>query len=398
MSQEALDEKLECQECHRVFFPKTTAGKRANPQDYTKVYVGFGIGALFLVILFAVMSNTGSEPAQPPVRKPVVEAEIFTRGTHPRTQQIVNWARAVREDNHLVISTYSDMPALAAMMELDSSDSHAVIAALQTHPSTQWIRDLECTSGSLASDDHMESSTGKCVIYLVPERGNKDYRNDDRAELELEFRMENDQVKVGGWKIVRHIMRLTPDPNRKKTFVANKDIEHAKTVEISDSMGTREVMESEPGPLPHWEKADAALRAKVDEVIAGVLRSAEPDGPPIARFTLKIRSLEERKAAVPRALNAMYELYGDVNANKMKLSQLDRALRDWTGYANNFQVRDSDDPARDKKERESCVRQWFAFWWRYSSSELEDFFDMRENLDEPLEEDPSVRPKKDGKK
>ena len=86
------------------------------------------------------------------------------------------------------------------------------------------------------------------------------------------------------------------------------------------------------------------------------------------------------------------------NANKMKLSQLDRALRDWTGYANNFQVRDSGDSGRDKKERESCVRQWFGFWWRYSGSELEDFFDMRENLDEPLEEEPDKDKKKDSQR
>jgi len=387
--------KLECQECHRTFFPKTTAGKRANMQDNTKVYIGFGVGALFLVITFSLMMSGEKEPEKTE-RAPIVEADIFTVGTHPRTAQLVKWAQAIQTENHLIITTHSDLAALATMMELESSEASVVIAGLKTHPSTQWLRDLTCSSGSLASEAAMTASSGKAIVYLLPEPGNKDYVNDDRAELELSFHMEDEQVKVESWKIVRQIRRLTPDPNRKRFFTPNKDIERAKEVTITDSAGTRKVIESEPGPVPHWKEASTQLRAKVDEVIAGVLLSASPDGPPPARFTLKIRSLEERKAAVPRALNAMYELYGDVNANKMKLSQLDRALRDWTGYANNFQVRDSGDPARDKKERESCIRQWFAFWWRYSSSELEDFFDMSDNLEEPTggEEPPKDKNKK----
>ncbi|MCA8952915.1 MAG: hypothetical protein KDE27_25620 [Planctomycetes bacterium] len=392
VSEDALDEKLECQSCHRVFFPKTTAGKRANKQDYTKVYVGFGIAALLIVVTFALMSSD-TEPEVKPKPKVVDTGPQFTIGTHPRTAQVVKWAQAVRSDGQLVLDSHSDLPALATFLGIESSAPSDVFAALRTDARTQWLRDLECTSGSLLSEAMMSSATGTCVVYLVPEPGNKDYRNDDRAELNVQFRMEGDQVKVQSWEIARHIMRLTPDPNR-KTIAVNKNIKAAENVEITDSAGTRKVLESEPGPMPHWEKADAALRAKVDEVVAGVLRSVDSDGPPLARFTLKIQSLEDRKAAVPRALNAMYELYGDVNANKMKISQLDRALRDWTGYAVNFQVADSSDPAKDKKERESCVRQWFGFWWRFSESGLEDFFDMRENLEEPLESEKD----KDGNK
>ncbi|MCR9243778.1 MAG: hypothetical protein NXI31_02020 [bacterium] len=387
VSEEALDTPLECQACHRVFIPKTTAGKRVAQQDNTKVYVGFGIGALLLVITFVLMSGGNDEPVK---KKPKVKAPpplIHTVGTHPRTQTLVRWAQGFHSGTKLTISTVSDLPALAKMIEMEDADTASngdIVDALLKHKSTQWLRDIKCEAGSLSSEAAMKSATGNCTLYLVPEPGNKDYRNDDRAELDVAFRADGDSIKVTGWTIARHIRRLTPDPNR-KTIKVNKHIKKAETVKITDSAGTRDVMESEPGPVPHWEKADAVMRAKVDEVIAGVLRSADNDGPPLARFTLKIRSLEDRKAAVPRALNAMYELYGDVNANKMKLSQLDRALRDWTGFATNFQVRESGDAARDKKERESCVRQWFGFWWRFSETGLEDFFDMRENLDEPLE-------------
>lgn len=398
VAEEALDIKIECQECHRTFFPKTTAGKRAVATDNTKVYVGFGIGAVLIVITFALMSgNNDDKPKQP---KPTVAREtVYTPGTHPRTAQIVKWAQAIRSQNDLLITTHTDMAKVAPLVEAASSQTQDVIAALLKHPSTQYLRNLECNSGTLAGQADMTAASGMATLFLVPPAGSKDYEN-DRAEIELTWHIENEQVKVEGWKITRKIIRLTADPNRKGVAV-NKHIARAENVEITDSAGTRKVMESEPGPVPHWEKADAVLRAKVDEVIAGVLLSADDsrDPPiPLARYTLKIRSMEERKAAVPRALNAMFELYSDVAANKQKISQLDRALRDWTGFATNFQVADTGDAAKDKKLRESCVRQWFGFWWRYSNSGLEDFLDMRENLDEPLEGEPGFDPDKNKKK
>jgi len=86
---------------------------------------------------------------------------------------------------------------------------------------------------------------------------------------------------------------------------------------------------------------------------------------------------------VPRALNAMYELYADVNSNAMKLSQLDRALRGWTGGAYNFELMGTGDAQKDKALRESCVRQWFAHWWRYSSGDFSEFLEEKEDLDFP---------------
>lgn len=386
MSVEVLDDPLECQACHRVFIPKTTAGKRGKQQDNTKVYVGFGIGALFIVITFVLMSGGSSEPKKAPAPVQNAPRNPYTKSSHPRAQQIAAWAAAFHgpAPDRLTISQRSDLQALATMIEMPDAGTAAnqeIVAALLKHPSTQWLRDIKCETAELMSDDMMKTATGNALVYLVPEPGNKDYENNDRAELDVSFTANGDDVQVTGWTIARHIIRKTPDPNRKRIAV-NKNIKVAEETQITDSAGTRKVLESEPGPMPHREGTDAALKAKVDEVIAGVLRSADPDGPPLARFTLKLRTLEERKAGVNRGLNAMYELYGDVNGNKMKLSQLDRALRDWTGYAVNFQIRDSDDPARDKKERESCVRQWFGFWWRFSESGLEDFFDMSENLED----------------
>ena len=51
-----LDSKIECTECHRVFFAKTTAGKRVQAPDYTKAYIGFGVLGLVIVGIFVAMS------------------------------------------------------------------------------------------------------------------------------------------------------------------------------------------------------------------------------------------------------------------------------------------------------------------------------------------------------
>ena len=43
VGQDMLDQKIECADCHRVFFAKSTPGRRVQKPDYTKAYVGLGI-------------------------------------------------------------------------------------------------------------------------------------------------------------------------------------------------------------------------------------------------------------------------------------------------------------------------------------------------------------------
>jgi hypothetical protein len=385
-----LDEKMECQECHRVFFPKTTAGKRVAAPDHTKTYLIFGGVALAIVVLFVVSSDGGEPQKKAPAPAPVVQQTTHSPSDHPRTYQIVRWAQAIASDNRLVLESHSDLPAMAKQLGLpEGSDRPAVFTALQSHDSTRYLRELECDSARLADEATMTAARGKATVFVTPKRGTDDYRTNTRGEIDVEFRMDGDQVKVGAWTV-----RMVParNPNKpdptKKTFTPNKDIAEAKVVEITDSAGTRKVTESQPGPVPHWDKASPELRAKADQVIADVLRSADDSAPGglFNRATGSMRTLDEKKAVVPRALNAMYELYGDVNANAMKLSQLDRALRGWTGGAYNFELMGTGDPAKDKALRESCVRQWFAHWWRYSSGDFSEFLEEKEDLEFPTDD------------
>lgn len=384
---ENLDAKIECRECHRVFFAKTTAGRKVKPPDNTKMYVGIGVGAVALIGLFVAMSMGGDKPkaAPPPV---VQKVETFGRGNHPRTADLVNWARAVGTDNRLVLDRHSDFNALGAAFGMSAPiDPAEVVKTLLTHESTKYLRELQCESGELASEADMTAEAGKATLFVTPKPGDDTYLAKFRGELEVGFRMDGAQARVTAIQVKTPPVRnpAKPDPS-KRTFVPNKDIAKPKEVEISDSAGTRKVQESTPAPVPHWDGATPELRQLADEVVAGILKSAEPEvdnpGRHFNRATLRVQTDEERKAVVPRVLNAMYELYSDVNANNLKISQLNRAMVAIIGFAVNYQVEDTGDPAKDKAARESCIRQWFAFWWKFSN-DFSKWIDTTESLEMP---------------
>ncbi len=376
-----LDTKIECSECHRVFFAKTTVGKRVQAPDNTKVYVGFGIGALALIGMFVMMSGGGKEKPKP-APAPVVKAPKYSVGDHPRAQMLLKWAQAVAADSRLILQTHADLPALGKAMGLANPDTDAVLQALQTHDMTRYLREMQCDSAALASDADMASPTGKGMLYVSAKPGDDTYDKKFRGELEVSFHMDGEQVRVSGLTTKLEPVRKKPDPN-KATFVPNKDIAKPAEIEITDSAGTRKVKESKPAAVPHWSKATPEQQKKADDTVALILASADPEAPGnlFNKATLPIQTIDDKKAVVPRVLNAMFELYADVNTNNMKLSQLDRALRGWTGGAHNFELAGTGDAAKDKALRESCVRQWFAFWWRYSSGDLSDFINLSETED-----------------
>jgi hypothetical protein len=386
-----LDTKIECADCHRVFFAKTTAGKRVAAPDHTKAYVIFGLVGVVLVGGLILM-NSGGKPA--PVNATVSAAPKppeFNVGSHPRTAQLVKWAQGLASDNRLVMQTHSDLQALGRMLGMTPPiDEEAVVLELLKHDSTHYLRNLVCDSGALASDAAMTAETGSAMLYVTPKPGDEIWKKNTRAEIEVTFKMDGTQVRVTGFKTTLPPVRNPgkADPLAKPAYVVNKDIAKPEAITITDSGGTRTVRESKPAAVPHYGKATPDQQKMADEIVAAILQSADPEvpGSVFNRALQRVQSIEERKAAVPRVLNAMFEQYGDVNANNMKLSQLNRALVTLTGFAVNYQVENSSDPQKDKTARESCVRQWFAFWYKYSENFAE-FFESGESLEVPKPDD-----------
>ena len=366
-----LDQKIECASCHRVFIPKAAVGRRAQAPDHSKTYLIFGFAAVAIIAIFIALGS-GSEPA-PETRRTVQKptAPQYTRGDHPRALELASWANAVASNNQLVLSRHSDLRALSKQLGLESADIAAVVNGLQTDEST-----------ALDTDEDMTNQTGSGKVFVTPRSGDKTFKRNTNGIFSVTFQVEDNTVKVTSFKLVREPVYAPGKNPSVKRYEINKNIAEAESVTITDSGGTRTVRESKPGPMPHWEEATPQQREMADKCVADIIASADDNAPGglFMRATLKVREMADKQAAIPRVLNAMYERYEDPNSHNMELSQLNRAFANWTGYAVNYQVRDSGDPAKDKLERQSCIRQWFAFWRRHHK-DLSEFFDDGEDLE-----------------
>ena len=381
VGEDMMDQKIECASCHRVFIAKSTAGRRAQKPDHSKTYVIFGVAAVAIIGIFMALGG-GSDPK--PVKKRTVQqptAPQYTRGDHPRALELASWANAIASNNQLVLARHSDLRALSKQLGLDSADTSAVVNGLQTDASTTLFRTME-SSAQLDSDADMTAQKGSGQVFVTPRSGDATFKRNTNGIFSVTFQVEDNTVKVTSFKMVREPIYAPGKNPGVKRYEINENIAKAKSVTITDSAGTRTVQESEPGPMPHWEEATPQQREMADKCVADIIASADDNAPGglFMRATLKVREMAEKQAVVPRVLNAMFERYEDPNAHNMELSQLNRAIANWTGYAVNYQVRDSGDPAKDKLERQSCVRQWFAFWRRHHK-DLSEFFDDADDLE-----------------
>lgn len=383
VKEEMLDQKIECADCHRVFFAKTTAGRRVQKPDYTKAYVGFGVAAVVIIGIFIALGSGGKK--EKPKKNQTVETPKTTqygRGTHPRADALREWARSFSNGNQLTMARNSDLRALSKQLGLENNESSTVMNGLMKAESTQLLRTMVCDSAELDTEQDMTTQTGSGKVFVTPKPGDGTFKKNTRGTYSVTFQVEDGTVKVTSFTLTQPpIYGAGKDPSVKR-YEVNKNIEKAESVTITDSAGTRTVQESKPTALPHWEEATPAQREMADKCVADIISSADDNAPGglFNRATLKIRSMEDKQAVVPRVLNAMFERYEDPNAHNMELSQLNRAIANWTGYAVNYQVRDSGDAAKDKKERQSCIRQWFAFWRRHHK-DLSEFFDEGDDLE-----------------
>lgn len=400
---ENLDQVIKCQECGKVFPARHTAGRKAHAPDYTKAYLAFGGLGLLLVVLFMVMSSSGGDKAKEAKAQTQANAaaqanqkknDAWSVGTHPRALQLQRWAESFASDNRLVMKSNTDLTAVGKLLGAPDRDQDAALKALATHALTQPLRDFAVASATLTSNDDMTAETGRGTVFLVPKPNDARWRKDTRGELEVTFRKDDgDTILVTGWTL-----KSEPAPQKgggrapaAKPAATDAPIaagDKPAAVEITDSGGTRKVTEAEPRAMGHWEKATPELQKLADQVVADILFSVsgEPGAAGKAnRATLSVRTADEVSAVVPRILNAMFELYADPIANNDKLSQLNKALVAIVGWSVNYQVQGTGDDAKDKAARQSCVRQWFA-WYHSNKGNLLKNREEQESLDDPAGE------------
>jgi hypothetical protein len=210
-----VDQKIECAECHRVFFAKASA-KRVRPPNYTKAYVTFALVGLGIVGLFWALSNdqekssntfATTEPAAAPAKPAPID-----RTTHPRAHQVFKWAAAVGDDNRLILKTHSDLVAIGRTLGVaNPRNQDAVLAALATDESSKYLREMAPQRAVLNADDAMDGPKGRATVFLTGKPGTKDFQSAE-AEVEVMFQMDGEQVKVTGWMVTRRPGRTPTKP------------------------------------------------------------------------------------------------------------------------------------------------------------------------------------------
>lgn len=368
---DALDQKIQCTECHRTFFAKTAVGKPKRQQDYTKVYVGFGVLAVFMVVTLALINSGGSTPVRN--TEPVAEKKTIDRNTHPRAQRLKEWAIRVKNGDKFGIIDGTDMAAMQAQFGLPAADyanatgqareaiDDAILNAFKTHEAARYLRDLDISSASLESIADADASAGAAILYLSAPPDSKQYRWNRQCQIKVRFRAEGsaNATKVTGWEVL-----VKPIENN----LSAGGVHHDKIAKPKEAVSVdgRKVTESEPCALEHMASATPEMQQKIDKLVDDLLASANPEAPGGLRNSTiaKMRMIGDRgREVVPRLLNKMYEFYADPIANNPQLTQLCTAANDITGNRFAYDPRDSGDAQKDKAARQSSVRQWFAYWY-----------------------------------
>lgn len=202
IAEDLLEQKIECPSCHRTFFPKTTVGVRTKKPDHAKTYWLFGLAAVAVIGSFFVISSLGERKGKPSEPAPTKKI-VYTRTTHPRTAAVLAWAQAIRNDNQLVFATHTDMLAAARLLGAPPGNRQAILAAVATHASLKLLRDMDIQRSALLTDDAMTAATGRATLTLTPRPGTDDFTANAQAEVEVAFKMEEDQVKVTDWTVVQ---------------------------------------------------------------------------------------------------------------------------------------------------------------------------------------------------
>ena len=389
-----MEAKIQCGDCQRTFFPKSVVGKRPKAKDYTKVYVGFGAAVVFIVGTLALM---GRSPEAPPPR-PTATADNAARQLEidrsARQEQAMRWARAVAASDMTTLRNYSDLGEVAKTLGVDAAltgeaREQAILAALQKHEATRLFTEMECVSADVPVDA-VKNGSGSVTFYFGAKPGDKVYDKTAGAQVASAWRMDGSQMRLGAFVLsVKPILRGRRPGDEAKTFTPSAEIAKPKAAETTRGDKTVKVTESDPVAISHLADTPEPLRQKIDKLVQDVIASADPESPGQlwGRATAELKKIG--KPAMPRLINALHDLYPDVQGNNQKISQVTRSLLDLTGMAFAYDVRGTGDASKDKAARESVIRQWFAWWWRYANDDFEAAIDKGDDLlDDPAKPKP----------
>ncbi|MGE3175623.1 MAG: hypothetical protein AB7O97_23575 [Planctomycetota bacterium] len=388
----ALDSKVVCKDCTRTFIAKTTVGKRAKVQDHSKVYVGFGVGAVLVIGTLWMMSGGTDEPPKVVAAEPTGPSQLEL-DTRARRDQAMRWAGALTKKDLFTLNNYSDMPALRTQLALDAdligdARDEAFFAALQKDDAGRLFFEMECTAADIGQDA-VAAGKGTAEFYFQSKPGDTVYDPKAGARIQADWRMEGAQLKISGFRLtLKPVVRGRRPGDEDKYFKPSTEIARPELTETTRAGKTVKVRESQPVPIAHLEGTTEAQRTEIDQAVADLIYSASDDAPGNLFNRALGRIRKHDRAGVARLMNALNDLYPDVMGNNMKISQVNRALRDVSGLAWAYDHVGTGNAAADRATRESVIRQWFAWWWRYANDDYQEAIDQDEDLlDGPKKDD-----------
>ena len=382
---EDMDNRIRCRHCQRVFSPRATLGARRRPQPGALTFIWATVGAVALIGLGVLIKSLATPT---PVTNRVAQQQPSIGPSNPRVQAVRRWVDAVAAGNSFGIEYGADLAALVKFLEIPTERSYhnafpderreltaKVREVLATGERARVLREFEMTTGQLQNRTMLNSAQGRVLIDLQPRDPHK-YRGN--ATVAIDFTMEGVKPGVTGWEVqfAPHVVETARDLPQQS---AGSDAVGPHGVGTAEQRGHPEIalprsshttfrgkevliLESELVPLSHLADTDPLLRAEVDRLIGDLL---DLDGPGALANRSIQRLSQIGRAAIPRLLNQFHELSSDLEANNLKLTRVDRALRVMTGRAFEYEPGSHLTQREELEEqRLSALKQWYAWWYR----------------------------------
>ena len=388
----AVDQRVQCRHCHRLFSPRATFGARRRPQVGAATFIWSGVGIIALIGLGVLIKSIGTrQPAARPVATP---RAVDIGWSNPRIAAIRRWINAVAAGESFGIETGADLAELQEFLAIPSERrfrsafpeerkelTAKILDALATTEQTLVFREFEMTSGQLGDQSMAESSTGKAILYFEP----RDPRVRGTATVSIDFRMDGRTPLVTRWEVLSapEIATATPegttrDADPGDAAETHPEISEPQSVKALLSGSRVTINESELVPLDHLPDTPQELRTEIDTLIATLL---DIDGPGALANRAIDRLDDIGRPAIPRLLNQFQALAADLDGNNFKLTRIDRALRVMTGRA--FGYNPGTHLVQIEKiteQRISALKQWYAWWFKYHDRDYAAIIDKQESL------------------
>ncbi len=312
--------------------------------------------AVLLLILLRQGEEVGATPSQAPVRLPTGMDNI-------RVSAVVTWAESIASGDLNKLERHSDLATLNNYLnpgtDYLSTGSGEILKLIIEHDETSWFRQFEITSAEIQDRNQAMASSdrGTVMLYMVPKPEYED-RFTDRMEIAVSFQVLSEVPKVTRWSILRMPAKI----RQKKIHSPLAELGAAKTIDVEFGGEASKAVIAAPKPLGHLEETDPELRIRIDGLILSLI---EVEAPARSFRDAKTEILEIGKPAVPRLLNALYEIDMSSQENLIRLRRITATLEAMTGRRFGFNpsaVHNDAFSGATNESRQLALEQWFGWW------------------------------------